>query len=206
MNIFAFATLLSAVLVITSKNPIISLVFLIFTFLNTALYLIITGISYIGISYIILYIGAITVIFLFIIMMINIKLSDITEKKLQYTKNIPLAILIGTLFIYEIFIIVPFTFNNISSLTYLLNILTSLNKFIINLDFSLKELIFINYNFNTFDINFITFTQIQSVGHSLYTYNAILLIILSIILLLALLTPILFSNFDTSLCEGSKPA
>src|SRR5579859_6894953 len=105
INILAFATLLSAVLVITSKNPVISVLFLIFTFVNAAVYLILSGIVFIGISYIIIYIGAIAVLFLFIIMMINIKLTDILESGNQYTKNIPLGIAIGSLFIYEIFTI-----------------------------------------------------------------------------------------------------
>jgi NADH-ubiquinone oxidoreductase chain 6 len=125
---------------------VISLVFLIFTFVNAALYLIIFGIIFIGISYIILYIGAITVIFLFIIMMINIKLSDITEETIQYTKNIPLAILIGSLFIYEIFNILPFTFNDATGLTYLLKVLTNLNLFFINLKYPLIDYIYITYN------------------------------------------------------------
>src|SRR5436190_7241662 len=113
INILAFFTLLSAILVITSKNPVISVIFLIFVFCSAALYLIIFGISFIGISYIIIYIGAIAVIFLFIITMINIKLTDILEVGSQFTKNIPLAIAIGSLFMYEIYSIIPFTFNNV---------------------------------------------------------------------------------------------
>ena len=48
MNILAFATLLSAVLIITSKNPVICIVFLILTFVNAAIYLILSGIGFIG--------------------------------------------------------------------------------------------------------------------------------------------------------------
>jgi NADH-ubiquinone oxidoreductase chain 6 len=56
INILAFATLFSAVLVITSKNPVISVLFLIFTFVGAAAYLILTGIYFIGLSYIIIYV------------------------------------------------------------------------------------------------------------------------------------------------------
>ena len=114
LDLLAFATLLSSVLVITSKNPVISVIFLISVFVNAAGYLIVLGIGFIGISYIIVYIGAIAVLFLFVIMMINIKLTDILETGSQYTKNIPLALIIGSLFIYEIFTILPFIFNNVS--------------------------------------------------------------------------------------------
>jgi NADH-ubiquinone oxidoreductase chain 6 len=120
IDILAFGTLLSSVLVITSKNPVIAVIFLISVFCNAAGYLILLGIGFIGISYIIVYIGAIAVLFLFVIMMINIKLTDILETGSQYTKNLPLALSIGSLFIYEIFTIMPFSFNNVSSVSNLL--------------------------------------------------------------------------------------
>jgi len=96
INILAFGTLLSSVFSITSKNPVISVIFLISTFVQAALYLILIGINFVGISYIVIYVGAIAVLFLFVIMMINIKLTDILETGNQYTKNLPLAIAIGS--------------------------------------------------------------------------------------------------------------
>ena len=113
LDILSFGTILSSILVITSKNPVVAVIFLISLFINTAGYLILFGISFVGISYIIIYIGAITVLFLFIIMMINIRLLDILEIGNEYTKNLPLALLVGTLFVYEIFNVLPFTINNI---------------------------------------------------------------------------------------------
>jgi NADH-ubiquinone oxidoreductase chain 6 len=74
IDILAFGTLISSVLVITSKNPVIAVIFLISTFVNAAGYLILYGVGFIGISYIIIYIGAIVVLFLFVIMMINVRL------------------------------------------------------------------------------------------------------------------------------------
>ena len=70
LDILSFGAILSSILVITSKNPVVAVIFLISLFINTAGYLILLGISFLGISYIIIYIGAITVLFLFIIMMI----------------------------------------------------------------------------------------------------------------------------------------
>jgi NADH-ubiquinone oxidoreductase chain 6 len=118
-NLFAFGMLLSSVLVITCKNPVIAVIYLISVFLCAAGYLIISGISFLGLSYIIVYIGAIAVLFLFVIMMINIKITDILETGNQYTKTLPLALCIGSLFIYEIFTILPFSFNNLHSIFYL---------------------------------------------------------------------------------------
>ena len=112
IDILAFAALFSSVLVITSKNPVIAVIFLISVFVNAAGYLILLGIGFIGISYIIVYVGAIAVLFLFVIMMINIKLTDILEICSQYTKNIPLALAISGLFLYEIFKLLPYYLNN----------------------------------------------------------------------------------------------
>lgn len=105
LNILALFAILSSVLVITAKNPVISVLFLISLFINTAGYLIVLGIGFVGIAYILVYIGAITVLFLFVIMMINIKLVDILEVGKEYTKNLPLALSISFIFLYMIFAI-----------------------------------------------------------------------------------------------------
>ena len=127
INILTLTTLLSSVLVITSKNPIISVIFLISAFINAAGYLIMLGIGFIGISYIIVYIGAIAVLFLFVIMMINIKLTDILETGSQYTKTLPLALAVGSLFIFIIFSIIKFNYNNVPVLSALLDKITFSN-------------------------------------------------------------------------------
>jgi NADH-ubiquinone oxidoreductase chain 6 len=194
IDILAFGTLLSSVLVITSKNPVIAVIFLISVFCNAAGYLILLGIGFIGISYIIVYIGAIAVLFLFIIMMINIKLTDILETGSQYTKNLPLALSIGSLFIYEIFTIMPFSFNNVSFLSNLLGMLTNINALLLNNDISSLTTVFNTFNPSIADTNFTNFLQIEAIGHGLYTYGAIFLIITSVILLLAMIAPIFISR------------
>lgn len=194
INILAFGTLLSSILVITSKNPVIAVIFLISVFCNAAGYLILLGVGFIGISYILLYVGAITVLFLFVIMMINIKLTDILETGSQYTKNFPLALAIGSLFIYEIFTIMPFTFNNVSALSSFLEILTNLNGLLLNSDTSSFINVFNTYNPAIADTTITSFLHIQAIGHGLYTYGASLLIICSVILLLAMTAPIFISR------------
>lgn len=194
INILAFGTLLSSILVITSKNPVIAVIFLISVFCNAAGYLILLGVGFIGISYILLYVGAITVLFLFVIMMINIKLTDILETGSQYTKNFPLALAIGSLFIYEIFTIMPFTFNNVSALSSLLELLTNLNNLLLNSDTSSFVNVLNTFNPNVADITITNFLQIEAIGHGLYTYGASLLIICSVILLLSMTAPIFISR------------
>jgi NADH-ubiquinone oxidoreductase chain 6 len=194
INILAFGTLLSSILVITSKNPVIAVIFLISVFFNAAGYLILLGVGFIGISYILLYVGAITVLFLFVIMMINIKLTDILETGSQYTKNFPLALAIGSLFIYEIFTITPFTFNNVSALSSFLELLTNLNSLLLNSDTSSFINIVNTFNPNVADTTITSFLHIEAIGHGLYTYGASLLIICSVILLLSMTAPIFISK------------
>ena len=194
IDLLAFGTLFSSVLVITSKNPVIAVTFLIAVFVNAAGYLILTGVGFIGISYIIVYIGAIVVLFLFVIMMINIKLTDILETGSQYTKTFPLALSIGSLFIYEIFTVLPFTFNNVSSVSALLNLFTTMNGFMLNSE--TRSLTSVDTVLNPIiaDSTFTNFLQIQAIGQGLYTYGAIWLILCSIILLLSMVAPIFISR------------
>lgn len=196
IDLLAFGTLFSSVLVITSKNPVIAVTFLIAVFVNAAGYLILKGIGFIGISYIIVYVGAITVLFLFVIMMINIKLTDILETGSQYTKNLPLALAIGSVFLYEIFNIMPFSLNNVSAISALLNILTNSNLFALNSNISALSSIdpLLAFDPNIADTTFTNFLQIQAIGQGLYTYGAIWLILSSIILLLSMVAPIFISR------------
>nr|YP_009739344.1 NADH dehydrogenase subunit 6 [Tricholoma bakamatsutake]QIC20188.1 NADH dehydrogenase subunit 6 [Tricholoma bakamatsutake] len=198
LNILAFGILLSSIFSITSKNPVISVIFLISTFVQAALYLILIGINFVGISYIIIYVGAIAVLFLFVIMMINIKLADILETGNQYTKNLPLAIAIGSLFIFIFFTILPFNFNNVPALSVLLNKLTYLNSILSDSNIVSINLInsIVNNSFfsSVSDVRITEFQQIEVLGHGLYTYDAVLLITLSVILLLAMFATIIISR------------
>ena len=198
VNILAFGTLLSSVFAITSKNPVISVIFVIGTFVQAAGYLILIGVNFVGISYIVVYVGAIAVLFFFVIMMINIKLTDILETGNQYTKNLPLALAIGSLFTYITFTIIPFNFNNVPALSLISESIINLNSILLNSNVISKDLISIivnNYfNLSLSDINIADFSQIETLGYSLYTYGAILLIVLSVILLLAMLATIIISR------------
>ena len=217
-NLISLGFLLTSLFSITSKNPVISVIFLITTFVLAAIYLILLGVNFIGISYIVIYVGAIAVLFLFVIMMINIKLTDILETGSNYTKNLPLAIVILTLFITTLSSILvtsgtnfsnyasqilPFSINPINgSVAAYANSLPALAGTGINssspetgLSVGLPNGIFdFSKITNGGDSLFSNFEQIEVLGHNIYTYGAILLIILSIILLLAMLATIVIST------------
>lgn len=198
LNLLAFCAIISSILVITSKNPVIAVLFLISVFVNSAGYLILLGIGFVGISYIIVYVGAITVLFLFVIMLLNIRLSEIIETNQNYTKNLPLALLIGSLFLFEMFTIIPFSINDLSIISIMINLINSLNSFLVNTTDINNLFVFVTNNPIIADTNFNNFLQIQSLGHNLYTFGSIWLIITSIILLLAMIAPLFLTNIKTN--------
>nr|YP_007475009.1 NADH dehydrogenase subunit 6 [Pneumocystis murina]AFR90419.1 NADH dehydrogenase subunit 6 [Pneumocystis murina] len=95
--------ILLAILVITSKNPVISLLYLIGLFIDMGVYLISIQLTYLGLSYITVYVGAIAMLFIFVIMMLNIKVLE-SKKNLQ---SIPLGLLLGSTWVFTLYHILP---------------------------------------------------------------------------------------------------
>ena len=91
LNIIYIISILWAIWGIINKNPIISVLFLIFLFLNISVYLILLGINFIAFSYILVYVGAISMLFLFILMLMNIRVSELSN---DTTNSIPLGIIL----------------------------------------------------------------------------------------------------------------
>jgi len=107
LEVLTFLVLLSALATITSTNPIIAIVFLIILFLNVGIYLILMGLQFIGLSYLLVYVGAITVLFLFIVMMLSTEVISTVEVGPNYSKLLPLAYSIAILFLILFVITIP---------------------------------------------------------------------------------------------------
>jgi NADH-ubiquinone oxidoreductase chain 6 len=187
LDLLAFCSILSGILVITSKNPIISVLFLIAVFVNIACYLILLGINFIGLTYLIIYVGAIAILFLFVVIILNIKLVELNE--INENKIVPLAIILGGLFlitIYQIFLKINISNNLFIKIFDLINL-----YFIENKLFNFSNLLetFNNLN-NLWDNSFNYFDQISSIGLIIYTTYSLWFIISSCILLLAIIGPI----------------
>jgi NADH-ubiquinone oxidoreductase chain 6 len=91
---------------IISKNPIVSILYLIGLFGGVSSYLILIGLSFIGLSYIIIYVGAVSILFLFILMLINIRISELQNN----TKNsLVLALIILIFFNYSVIQTLPYS-------------------------------------------------------------------------------------------------
>jgi len=96
---FSTGAILSALMVISpsrSGNPIHSVFFLVLAFINTSILLLLQGIEFLAWILIIVYVGAIAILFLFVVMMLNLKLTEITDNSYRY---VPIASILGLLFI-----------------------------------------------------------------------------------------------------------
>src|ERR1700712_358947 len=118
LNFISVFAIVSGILVIISKNPIVSVLFLIGLFLSISSYLIILGINFIGLSYLLVYVGAVSILFLFILMLINIRISELLSNT---SNSIPLAILITIAFNYPVYQVLPYSVASFNSYTIDLN-------------------------------------------------------------------------------------
>jgi NADH-ubiquinone oxidoreductase chain 6 len=189
LDLLAFGAVLSGVLVITSKNPVISVLFLISVFVNAAGYLLLLGVGFVGISYLIVYVGAIAILFLFVVMMLNIQLTEIVSVGREYTKNLPLGFIVGSLFFFEILSVLPAYSSDAGELP--LGLFNYINGLFLGVNSSFTSSdVHMTFAGPGADDSFTGFLQIEAIGQGLYTYGSLWLLLGSIILLLAMLGPI----------------
>lgn len=100
LNIMSITSILCGVSVITAKNPIVSVLFLIGLFFSIASYLMILGLNFIGLSYLLVYVGAVSILFLFILMLINVRISELVTNN---SNSVILAFIIGVLLFIPIY-------------------------------------------------------------------------------------------------------
>ena len=110
LDIISLSAILCAILVIISKNPIVSVLFLIGLFITIAGYLMMLGMNFIGLSYLLVYVGAVSILFLFILMLINVRISELTTDN---SNSIPLAIMIGIFFNVTLYKLLPANLSSI---------------------------------------------------------------------------------------------
>lgn len=194
LNVISIISILSGIFVIISRNPIVSVLFLIGLFLTIACYLMILGINFIGLSYLLVYVGAVSILFLFILMLINVRISELVANS---SNSIPLAVMIGIFFNLSLSNLFPYKFN----------LEIGLNKYFYTEMYSISNNIsYILNNFNNLYSNELSFVtshlwdgrlaetfHITSIGNVIYTNFPLWLILTSIILLLAMVGSILIT-------------
>src|ERR1700709_1292881 len=145
LDIIATLAVLSGILVIVCKNPILSVLFLIGLFLSIAGYLIVIGLNFIGLSYLLVYVGAVSILFIFILMLLNVRISEL----LGNTRNsLPLAVFIIISIYYPLYSILPFSNYSINTNETNLFYTTEVyNNSLIKLNYSeINKLYFVNNN------------------------------------------------------------
>ena len=200
LDIISLLSILCGILVIISKNPIVSVLFLIGLFLSISSYLIILGLSFIGLSYLLVYVGAVSILFLFILMLINVRISELLSNT---SNSIPLAIIIAISFNYPLYQVLPYS-------------IAAFNSYTVNLNNTLNDIWYNNYSdylnklfkisgveLDKGEISFVTSkiwdgnlsetSHITSIGNIMYTNYSIWLILTSIILLLAMVGAIVIT-------------
>jgi NADH-quinone oxidoreductase subunit J len=97
--VFAFVAMASATMVVVSRNPVYSVLFLILAFFNAAALFVLIGAEFIAMILVIVYVGAVAVLFLFVVMMLDINLTALREGFLKY---LPVGAMIGIVLLLEI--------------------------------------------------------------------------------------------------------
>ena len=101
--IFAAIAVASGVLVVASRNPVHSVLFLILTFFNAAALFILIGAEFLAMILVIVYVGAVAVLFLFVVMMLNI---DFLQLRSGFVRYLPIGTAIGALLLAELILLV----------------------------------------------------------------------------------------------------
>jgi NADH-quinone oxidoreductase subunit J len=175
--IFSSIAIVSSLMLISARNPVHSVLFLVLVFCNAAGLLILLETEFLAMLFLVVYVGAIAVLFLFVVMMLNVRVTELNQSLLRY---IPIGGLILIIFLFEIVSVIngdliPF---------FSTNLLVFENDFFI-----------LSQDLNTvFWSNQIDpITNVASIGEILYTYYVYCFMVASLILLVAMIGAILLT-------------
>ena len=176
-QLFASLALLSACLVIQVTNPVHSVLFLILVFFNSAGILLLLGLEFFAMTILIVYIGAIAVLFLFVVMMLNIKLETIVEHKQRY---FPIAAVLGGIFLFEMFSLIDD------------------DSTLLNPGLTPDPLVL-----NWYDV-YTTATNVEAIGLCVYTFYSAYLLLAGLILLIAMVGAIALTHHQQTSIKTQK--
>jgi NADH-quinone oxidoreductase subunit J len=163
--LFSILALLSAFCTVTSKNPIHSVLFLVFVFFNTAGLLILLGVEFLAMLFLIVYVGAVAVLFLFVMMMLNVKISESSSAIYRY---LPIGLFLSILFLFEIFLIIEGDLKSVDNVVF------------IQSEYKILQTEFL-VNTSWID-SVISPTNVDVIGSVLFTYYSYFFIMASVIL------------------------
>jgi len=198
LDFISIVSIFCGIFVIISKNPIVSVLYLIGLFLSISCYLILLGISFIGLSYLLVYVGAVSILFLFILMLINIRISELLSNT---SSSIPLGIMIIIALNIPIYQILPnnillnnhYTYPNNLNYLFYNNFFLFIFNFVLNLKDNKEDNNIYNVSNIIWDGNLSETSDIATIGNIIYSSYSIWLILTSIILLLAMVGAIIIT-------------
>jgi NADH-quinone oxidoreductase subunit J len=101
--LFAFIAVAAAFMVISARNPVHSVLYLILTFFNAAALFLLTGAEFLAMILLVVYVGAVAVLFLFVVMMLDVDFAELKQGALQYA---PIGGLVGLILAAELIVVV----------------------------------------------------------------------------------------------------
>ncbi|WP_157015317.1 NADH-quinone oxidoreductase subunit J [Mesorhizobium xinjiangense] len=101
--LFAFIAIGAAFMVISARNPVHSVLYLILTFFNAAALFLLTGAEFLAMILLVVYVGAVAVLFLFVVMMLDVDFTELKQGALQYA---PIGALVGLILAAELIVVV----------------------------------------------------------------------------------------------------
>ena len=173
-----YLSVISALSVIFSSNAIVSIIYLISLYINVSIYLYFTGLGVMGLLYILVYVGAIAILFLFILSLINLKISELSVTSNKQDIICILIILITLIYISNYVLNVE-SINDIISLN---------NNDLIGESVEIYNVLNINWN----DLS--SYSELKIIGELLYTQYSITMLIIGLILLLAIIGVIIITK------------
>ena len=165
--LISFIAFFSAIIVISATNPVHSVLALIFVFCNVCALLIMLNLEFIAFLFLIVYVGAIAILFLFIVMMLDIKQIEYSENILRY---LPIGFCVGIIFVSQIFIILSYDL------------------------VSLYDNLMYTDTINIFYTNIIHRSNLYIIGEVMHTHYASLFLISGMVLLVAMIGAIILTN------------
>src|SRR5215467_9963907 len=100
--LFAGICVASAVMVVVSRNPVHSVLYLILAFVNASALFVLMGAEFLAMILIVVYVGAVAVLFLFVIMMLDVDFAELRQGFLRY---LPIGALIGLVLLLELLLV-----------------------------------------------------------------------------------------------------
>jgi NADH:ubiquinone oxidoreductase subunit 6 (subunit J) len=159
LTLLPLAMLSSSVLVVTAASPVVSVLFMVALFMLSAVYMVLAGLPFAGLVYLVVYVGAVAVLFLFVVMLLNVPLSVYGGSE----QAVPLQVLLVSLFLLVYVLSGSDGLRTLSALSQSPDTLTS------------------------------SLNQAQSLASDLFTHDALLLVLVGLVLLLAMVGPVSMS-------------